>query len=90
MINKTLVDKAKIWLGVDGINFFSHLKGLTGDVSPVLSLNEERKHIPAHPVHFREGMTVRNWMRDQDECKNWSGDDFDDNWAILIENAIKK
>jgi hypothetical protein len=89
MITKQLVENGRLWLGPYGISFFSHLKGLTGDVSPVLRLNIERKHIPTHPVHFREGMGVRNWMRTQDECKNWSDEDFDNNWIILIEEIIK-
>jgi len=41
-------------------------------------------------VHLREGMQIRNWMRQQDECKNWTDIDFDDNWTILIEKTINE
>jgi hypothetical protein len=90
MINTRLIDKAKVWLGTEGISFFSHLKGLTGEVSPVLNLNVKRKGIPIHPIHFREGMSIRNWMRDQIECKDWSADEMDEKWVLLIEEVIKK
>lgn len=89
-IEKSLLFKTIQWLGPTGLSFFSHLKGLTGEVSPVLNLNFKRKGLPAHPVHFREGMTIRNWMREQEECKDWSTDDFDNHWITLIEEAIKK
>ena len=54
----------KKWLGEDGIRFFKHLKGLTGNVAPCLKLNVLRKGVPVYPVHFREGMQVRNWLRE--------------------------
>jgi len=88
VIDVSLIEKAKSWLGPEGISFFKHLKGLTGNVSPVLKLNVERKGIPSHPIHFREGMSIRNWMRDQVECNDWNGEDFDENWVDLIELTI--
>ena len=66
------------------------MKGLTGSCAPVLKLNQKRKGIPVYPVHLREGMQIRNWMRQQDECKNWTDIDFDDNWTILIEKTINE
>jgi hypothetical protein len=46
-----------------------------------------QKKIP-HPVHFREGMQVRNWMRTQGETHGWTACDYDDTWAALVERAI--
>lgn len=89
-IQKSLVTKLSKWLGDDNLRYFKHLKGLKGTYCPVLKLNKKRKGIPAHPVHLREGMQIRNWMRGQDECKDWSGHDFDNNWTKLIDLAIKK
>ncbi len=90
MIAETLKDKLFKWLGEENLRWFKHLKGLTGTISPVLSLNIKRKRIPVHPVHFREGMQIRNWMRHQDECKGWSDIDFDDNWTLLVDLTITK
>ena len=42
-----------------------------------------------HIVHFREGMQVRNFMRQSGECNDWSDHEFDDNWVKLIELIIK-
>lgn len=42
-----------------------------------------------HVVHFREGMQVRNFMRNSELCKNWNDHDFDDNWVSLIEECIR-
>lgn len=41
-----------------------------------------------HPVHFREGMSVRNFLRTLSECKDWTPNDFDSRWADLVERAI--
>lgn len=87
-IESTLSNKLSLWLGSENVRYFSHLKGLTGTVSPVLKLNYARKGIPAHPVHFREGMQIRNWMRDQEECKDWTTEDFDNHWISLVETII--
>lgn len=68
------------WLGPDGVELFLDYKKSTGTVSPVL---------PMHPVHLREGMQVRNWMRDQPELSNMNQEELDDNWALLVDETIK-
>lgn len=78
------------WIGEENLRWFKHLKGLTGTYAPVLKLNQKRKGIPVHPVHFREGMQIRNWMRQQKECENWSSEKLDNNWTVLIEETINK
>jgi len=88
LINDEIVDDFIQWIGEDGLRWFKHLKGLTGTYSPVLKLNEKRKGIPVHPVHFREGMQIRNWMRKHDNCSGWI--EFDSVWVLLVEEAVKK
>ena len=41
-------------------------------------------------IHFREGMQIRNWMHNQEECKDWTCHELDDNWMSLVEKTIKK
>lgn len=72
------------WLGSEGLKFFSDMKEDYGRVDPVYM----EGGIP-HPVHFREGMQVRNFLRKQPECKNWTDHQFDDRWADIIEQVIK-
>jgi hypothetical protein len=97
--SETLVVACKIWLGKEGINFFRECNKEYETVSPVIvedlytdeelkiDPNRKQKKIP-YPVHFREGMQVRNWMRSQGETDGWSDHDFDDTWMLLIEKAI--
>lgn len=41
-----------------------------------------------HPVHFREGMQVRNHLRTLDPCQNWSSHELDNCWTAVVERAI--
>jgi len=88
-IKESLIEKFRQWIGEENLRWFSHLKGLTGTYSPVLKLNVKRKGIPVHPVHLREGMQIRNWMRSQPECKDWDSHDFDNNWQELVKLTIE-
>jgi len=83
-IPESLVLKIRAWLGPDGIAFFTKLKKKHGEINVVL----EDGGIP-HPVHFREGMQVRNAMRREKECEEWTDHDFDDNWIAVVERAIE-
>ncbi len=85
----SMIEEFKQWLGQDGISYFRHLKGLTGEYSPVLRLNYERKGIPTHPVHFREGMSIRNWMRTREEYKLLDSEKLDSEWIVLVEKACE-
>ena len=87
MEREKISDKIAEFLGSDGIRWFGHLKGLTGTCSPVLKLNEKRKGTPSHPVHFREGMQIRNFLRTLPECE---GINFDDEWCGLVELAVER
>ena len=90
LLDTKLVDDFILWIGDENLRWFKHLKGLTGSYSPVLKLNQKRKGLPVHPVHHREGMQIRNWMRSHDSCKDWTDNDFDDMWVYLVDSAIKK
>ena len=80
------MDAFKKWLGEDGIRFFRHLKGLKGTVIPVLA---SKKGMP-WPVHFREGMQIRNWLRENTELgKKLDSIELDNCYASILEEAIK-
>lgn len=81
VIDPKLKNKVKKWLGKSGITFFFNLKKKYGSVSPVYMENG----IP-HPVHWREGMQVRNFLR---KHVNWDCHKLDNQWANIIEEAIK-
>ena len=78
-----MITKVKKWLGKDGIACFRKYKENYGTVSPIFIEDK----IP-HPVHFREGMQVRNFLRTLEECKDWTSHDFDNKWKDIIEEAI--
>lgn len=89
-ITQKHIDAIKGFLGSDGLNFFKHLKGLKGEVYPVLRLNFKRKKIPCWPVYLREGMQVRNYMRSHfEEFKNLDQNEIDELSIELLELAIK-
>ena len=81
----------KNWLGDKGIRYFRHLLGLKGTVVPVLKLNKEKNAgVPAWPVHLREGMQIRNWLRGNTELgKKLDSVELDDCYVEILEDAIK-
>ena len=83
-ISDSLVNDTKTWLSDDGIAFFRDVKEKHGKINACW----DEGGIP-HPVHFREGMQIRNFMRGTEHCKSWDAHDFDDNWIPLIEECIK-
>ena len=83
-----LADKLYNWIGEENLRYFKHLKGLTGEYAPVLKLNQKRKGIPVHPIHLREGMQIRNFLRENDNHQIINN--HDDEWQNVIDLAIKK
>lgn len=79
----SLLSNTKKWLGEDGIVFFAKNLLEHNDISPVLMDGD----IP-HPVHFREGMTVRNFLRKQPACDGWDSNRLDDEWIEIVKEAI--
>lgn len=81
--------RLRAWLGDENVRYFRLLKSLTGSYSPVLKLNMKRKGLPVHNVHMREGMQIRNWMRDQPEFKDWDSERLDNEWTTLVRRMCK-
>jgi hypothetical protein len=79
-----LVKEVKEWLGQDGIKFFRDVKKKYGRLDALWM-----DGILPHPVHFREGMKVRNFMRDTGLCRGWDAHDYDNLWVAVVERAIK-
>jgi len=77
------IQNLRKWLGHEGLYFFKWVKKEHGKIDAVYS----EGGIP-HPVHFREGMEVRNFLRAQDECKDWDAHKLDNMWVSIIEEAI--
>ena len=87
-IPQELIPKVKDWLGKDGKQFFTENHEKHGTVSPVLELKITKDRSIPHCVHFREGMSVRNFMRGTGLCADWDALDYDDNWVEIVELAI--
>lgn len=81
MKHEDLVQKLKTWLGKDGMNFFSDLKKKYNRIDAIWMEGS----IP-HVVHFREGMQVRNFLKDHTD---WNSHELDEKWIGLIEECIK-
>ena len=80
---KDIVKGIREWLGENGISHFRKYKEDYGTVSPVLDVTAGFPHT----VHFREGMIVRNKIRELTE-HSWSAHEYDDKWAEIVEEAI--
>lgn len=84
----SIAAKVREWLGEEGITFFNECLRDHGTVSPVLSMETAMGTLP-HPVHFREGMQVRNFLRTLPECEGWDSHDYDNRWAGIVEEALR-
>ena len=90
MITQQHIDALKKYLGEENLRYFRHLKGLKGSVFPILKLNYIRKGIPIHPVGLREGMQIRNWMRENfKEFSEMSQNEIEKYAKELVEKAIQ-
>ena len=83
-ISPELVEKTREWLGKDGLEFFTKMKKEHGRYDAVFA----EGRFP-HAVHFREGMQVRNHMRETGLCESWDSHDFDNSWVSLITKAVE-
>lgn len=90
VVEQTLIDKVFDFLGRENVLWFKHIKGLKGNINCILRLNFDRKHIPIHPIHLREGMQIRNFLRKQPECKGWNDFDYDELWIPIVEKCFEK
>jgi hypothetical protein len=83
-MHTALVVQLRDWLGRTGIAHFRKIKAEHGEINTVWM----EGGIP-HSVHFREGMQVRNKLRELTN-NTWSSHEYDDRWIGLIEEAIKE
>jgi hypothetical protein len=79
-----LIPAMRKWLGQNGIDFFRKLKAEHGRVDAIW----DEGGIP-HIVHFREGMQIRNYLRDVTN-RTWSVFEYDNTWVDVIEECIKE
>ncbi len=89
-ITKEMVDYIYEFLGEDGRKFFAENLRDHGDVAPCLvveGLSPSSPHFP-HPVHFREGMQIRNALRKSGLCEGWDDHDYDNNYQEVLQRAI--
>lgn len=83
LIPPELVQKMCDYLQEDGMVFFRNLLRDHGTVNACWM----EGGIP-HPVHFREGMQVRNFMRQSGLCMDWTDYDYDNMWGPVVIAAI--
>lgn len=85
-VNIEVKKRFRKWLTQKGIKYLNDIIKKHGTILAVWNENG----IP-HPVHFREGMQIRNWMRQQPEFKdNLDCHWLDNNWAEFTEGALKE
>lgn len=77
-----LIPELKKWLGVDGLKFFKRIHAEHGKVNAVW----DEGGIP-HAIHWREGMTIRNKLRDLTN-NTWSVYEYDNTWVDIIKECI--
>lgn len=77
-----LVQKLRGWLKEDGVKYFTDIKNKYGRIDAVWM----EGNIP-HPVHFREGMQIRNFLR---QHVDWDAHHLDNKWVKLVEEAISE
>ncbi len=77
-----LIPALKQWLGVDGINYFKQIQAEHGKVNAVW----DEGGIP-HCVHFREGMQIRNKLRELTD-NAWNQYEYDNTWVEIIEECL--
>jgi len=82
-MDEALIEETRRWLGEEGLAFFSKLLEDHGKVDPVLIVGRQ---IP-HPVHWREGMQVRNFLR---QHVDWDQEELDNRWTEVVEKCIRR
>ncbi len=74
-------------LGPEGIEFFREVYKRYGKLGALWVEGKGSSAVP-HPVHFREGMIVRNMLRKITNY-SWTAHEYDERWEKLTEEAIK-
>lgn len=88
METEEIVKQLREALGAEGIAHFRFIYEKYGTVNAIWKVGEGSSAFP-HPVHFREGMVVRNMLREITDY-SWTIDEYDGRWAELTEKAIEE
>jgi len=83
VLKEVLIPELKKWLGSDGISFFRGILKEHGKLNVCI----EDGNIP-HSIHFREGMQIRNKLRELTEYA-WTDHEYDDWWEEIVIRAIQ-
>jgi len=89
-VQQTVITRLRAWLGYDGQAFFQMCVEQYGNIASAVWTEGG---LP-HPVHLREGMAVRNFMRDMHmdllgETLDSSIEHYyDDNWVGAVMAVI--
>jgi hypothetical protein len=70
-------------LGERGVEFFRKVLEDYGTVHAILDVGG----MP-HPIHFREGMNIRNAMRASGYCDGWTDHELDEYWDRVVIRAL--
>ena len=91
--DKGYIDTLTKWLGDDGRKFFEDIINKYGHLNVVLPGKRIIPQAPGipHPVHMREGMTVRNKMRDMHTAMGHPHEDahwYDNYWQSAVKMCL--
>jgi len=83
-----IVKQLRKALSPEDIEFFREVYTKYEKISALWTEGEGSSSFP-HPVHFREGMVVRNMLRKITDY-SWTAHEYDARWEELTEKAIKE
>lgn len=90
MNKQEAIEKVRTFLRSEGIQFFRRVKTEFGTVAAVIPPNHELNELPIPwPIHFREGMQIRNFLR-QITDNGWEFDEYENGWVNIVNEAIKE
>jgi hypothetical protein len=84
-ITEDLVEAIRCFLGENGIDHFTNIHTKFNTLNPV----EYHGTVP-HSIYSKEGMIIRNTMRDYNKGQkivNWTDQDYDNRWEATVLRA---
>lgn len=89
-ITEQLVDYVEDFLGNAGINYFQQLRDQYGYIPLVVEVHDDDGSTFPHPIHFHEGMQIRNSMRDSGLVEDWDAHQLDDYWIEVVGMVLNR
>jgi hypothetical protein len=83
MVPEDLIKLTKEFIGKETESQFKKWYKKYKTVSPIY-----REGNVVYVVNWREGRAIRSFMKRSGFCKDWTEEDFLNNWKILIEAII--